>query len=100
MVRNKFNYMVRESKGLTATSEESTRRSRVHAKLAMRRNAYNAAPEEFEARFPFGNKLLIADWTSEEEDGPEDEHGPVFVVKRPLFRIQPTSDYIINSQTI
>ncbi|KAG1320109.1 hypothetical protein G6F57_020087 [Rhizopus arrhizus] len=31
MVRNKFNYMVRESKGLTATSEESTRRSRVHA---------------------------------------------------------------------
>ncbi|KAG1397375.1 hypothetical protein G6F60_009049 [Rhizopus arrhizus] len=71
MVRNKFNYMVRESKGLTATSEESTRRSRVHAKLAMRRNAYNAAPEEFEAQ---------------EEDGPEDEHGPMFVVKRPLFR--------------
>ncbi|KAG0811230.1 hypothetical protein G6F28_009511 [Rhizopus arrhizus] len=86
MVRNKFNYMVRESKGLTATSEESTRRSRVHAKLAMRRNAYNAAPEEFEARFPFGKKILIADWTSEEEDGPEDEHGPMFVVKRPLFR--------------
>ncbi|KAG1064416.1 hypothetical protein G6F41_010047 [Rhizopus arrhizus] len=52
----------------------------------MRRNAYNAAPEEFEARFPFGKKILIADWTSEEEDGPEDEHGPMFVVKRPLFR--------------
>ncbi|KAG1016321.1 hypothetical protein G6F25_014103 [Rhizopus arrhizus] len=35
MVRNKFNYMVRESKGLTATSEESTRRSRVHAVLTL-----------------------------------------------------------------
>ncbi|KAG1457438.1 hypothetical protein G6F55_005935 [Rhizopus delemar] len=93
MVRNKFNYMVRESKGLTATSEESTRRTRVHAKLAMRRNAYNAAPEEFEARFPFGKKILITDWTSEEEDGPEDEHGPTFVVKRPLFRSEEVDEF-------
>ena len=61
----------------------------------MRRNAYNAAPEEFEARFPFGNKLLIADWTSEEEDGPEDEHGPVFVVKRPLFRSKAVSSIFV-----
>ncbi|KAG0959276.1 hypothetical protein G6F31_011815 [Rhizopus arrhizus] len=70
-----------------AQHEESTRRSRVHANLAMRRNAYNAAPEEFEARFPFGKKILIADWTSEEEDGPEDEHGPVFVVKDHSFEV-------------
>ena len=55
----------------------------------MRRNAYNAAPEEFEARFPFGNKLLIADWTSEEEDG------PVFVVKRPLFRSKAVSSIFV-----
>ncbi|KAG1568335.1 hypothetical protein G6F48_013673 [Rhizopus delemar] len=95
MVRNKFNYMVRESKGLTATSEDSTRRSRVHAKLAMRRNAYNAAPEEFEARFPFGKQILMTDWTSEEEDGPEDEHGPVFVVKRPLFRSKAVSNIFV-----
>ncbi|EIE89000.1 hypothetical protein RO3G_13711 [Rhizopus delemar RA 99-880] len=93
MVRNKFNYMVRESKGLTATSEDSTRRSHVHAKLAMRRNAYNAAPEEFEARFPFGKQILMTDWTSEEEDGPEDEHGPVFVVKRPLFRSKAVDEF-------
>ena len=31
MVRNKFNYMIRESRGLTAASEDSLRRSRVHA---------------------------------------------------------------------
>ncbi|KAG1529611.1 hypothetical protein G6F46_013442 [Rhizopus delemar] len=59
----------------------------------MRRNAYNAAPEEFEARFPFGKQILMTDWTSEEEDGPEDEHGPVFVVKRPLFRSKAVDEF-------
>ena len=62
----------------------------------MRRNAYKAAPEEFEARFPFGNKILTADWTSEEEDGPEDEHGHVFVVKRPLFRSKEVSNIFVT----
>ncbi|KAG0862790.1 hypothetical protein G6F15_013444 [Rhizopus arrhizus] len=45
-----------------------------------------ANPSAFDARFPFAGKILTVDWTSDEEDGPEDENGRTFVVKRPSFR--------------
>ncbi|EIE80638.1 hypothetical protein G6F55_014208 [Rhizopus delemar] len=45
-----------------------------------------ANPSAFDARFPFAGKILTVDWTSDEEDGPEDANGRTFVVKRPSFR--------------
>ncbi|KAG1438730.1 hypothetical protein G6F55_013883 [Rhizopus delemar] len=45
-----------------------------------------ANPSTLDARFPFAGKILTVDWTSDEEDGPEDANGRTFVVKRPSFR--------------
>ena len=51
-----------------------------------------ANPSAFDARFPFAGKILTADWTSDEEDGPEDENGRTFVVKWPSFRSNEVSN--------
>ncbi|KAG1020546.1 hypothetical protein G6F43_014310 [Rhizopus delemar] len=52
----------------------------------MQRVAYNANAAAYQARFPFAEKILTVDWTSDEENGPEDEDGRTFIVKRPSFR--------------
>ncbi|KAG1488055.1 hypothetical protein G6F49_013822 [Rhizopus delemar] len=53
-----------------------------------------ANPSAFDARFPFAGKILTVDWTSDEEDGPEDANGRTFVVKRPSFRSNEVSGAI------
>ncbi|KAG0919318.1 hypothetical protein G6F31_021161 [Rhizopus arrhizus] len=58
---------------------------------AAARIAYNANAAAYHARFPFAEKILTVDWTSDEEDGPEDEDGRTFIVKRPSFRSERVS---------
>ncbi|EIE90870.1 hypothetical protein RO3G_15581 [Rhizopus delemar RA 99-880] len=42
-----------------------------------------ANPSAFDARFPFAGKILTVDWTSDEEDGPEDANGQNVEVEFP-----------------
>ncbi|KAG1504121.1 hypothetical protein G6F46_005904 [Rhizopus delemar] len=86
MIRSKFYYMVDKANGKAVATPTSACRSRVNAKLLNRRVAYNANAAAYQARFPFAEKILTVDWTSDEEDGPEDEDGRTFIVKRPSFR--------------
>ncbi|KAG1162002.1 hypothetical protein G6F36_013909 [Rhizopus arrhizus] len=86
MIRSRYYYMVCKAKGKTAATAKSACRNRVKAKLSIRRSVYMANPSAFDARFPFAGKILTVDWTSDEEDGPEDDYGRTFLVKRPSFR--------------
>ncbi|KAG1336107.1 hypothetical protein G6F62_006373 [Rhizopus arrhizus] len=86
IIRSKYAYLMSKAKGKTVVSPKTTCRSRVNTKLSHRRSVYMADPSAFDARFPFAGKILTVDWTSDEEDGPEDENGRTFVVKRPSFR--------------
>ncbi|KAG1136229.1 hypothetical protein G6F37_009996 [Rhizopus arrhizus] len=86
IIRSKYAYLMSKAKGKTVVSPKTTCRSRVNTKLSHRRSVYMANPSAFDARFPFAGKILTVDWTSDEEDGPEDENGRTFVVKRPSFR--------------
>ncbi|KAG0919830.1 hypothetical protein G6F42_028470 [Rhizopus arrhizus] len=58
---------------------------------AAARITYNANAAAYHARFPFAEKILTVAWTSDEEDGPEDEDGRTFIVKRPSFRSERVS---------
>ncbi|EIE79954.1 hypothetical protein RO3G_04659 [Rhizopus delemar RA 99-880] len=86
IIRSKYSYLMSKAKGKTVASTKTTCRSRVNTKLSNRRSIYMANPSAFDARFPFAGKILTVDWTSDEEDGPEDANGRTFVVKRPSFR--------------
>ncbi|KAG1514752.1 hypothetical protein G6F47_002836 [Rhizopus delemar] len=86
IIRSKYSYLMSKAKGKTVVSPKTTCRSRVNTKLSNRRSVYMANPSAFDARFPFAGKILTVDWTSDEENGPEDENGRTFVVKRPSFR--------------
>ncbi|KAG0892755.1 hypothetical protein G6F57_021152 [Rhizopus arrhizus] len=83
--------MVDKANGKAVATPTSACRSRVNAKLLNRRIAYNANAAAYHARFPFAEKILTVDWTSDEEDGPEDEDGRTFIVKRPSFRSERVS---------
>ncbi|EIE91426.1 hypothetical protein RO3G_16137 [Rhizopus delemar RA 99-880] len=91
MIRSKFYYMVDKANGKAVTTPTSACRSRVNAKLLNRRVAYNANAAAYQARFPFAEKILTVDWTPDEENGPEDEDGRTFIVKRPSFRSERVS---------
>ncbi|KAG1224419.1 hypothetical protein G6F67_009513 [Rhizopus microsporus] len=88
IIRSKYSYMMSKAKGKTVVSPKTTCRSRINTKLSNRRSVYMANPSAFDARFPFAGKILTVDWTSDEEDGPEDENGRGAIPRRVAKTIQ------------